>query len=271
MNNQNQSTSQPDGSVEMPRSTSWPLVLSVGLTLALAGVVTNYALSATGVVLVIVSVVGWIHQLLPGVGHEQVFWVPQQQRAKPIAASKIPVVPLKPGMPGHRARLPEKMHPYSAGATGGLIGGAAMAATALAYGMLSGNGIWYPINLLAGMVMSSVAEHPQQFSLAGLIIATLIHSLTSLGVGMFFGVLLPTLPCWPVFWGGIVGPILWTGAIHSFMGVLNPSLAEKVDWPWFVASQFAYGLVMGMVLTRSEKVWAEKDRRPGTSKTETSA
>ena len=96
-----------------------------------------------------------------------------------------------------------------------------------------------------------------------LVLATLIHALTSLGVGMFFGVLLPTLPRWPIFWGGIVGPILWTGAIYSFMGVLNPSLARQVDWKWFIASQFAYGLVMGIVVTRSEKVHAEKAMRAG--------
>ncbi|MCE9556123.1 MAG: hypothetical protein K8T91_22470, partial [Planctomycetes bacterium] len=109
----------------------------------------------------------------------------------------------------------------------------------------------------------SVAEHPEQFSATGLIVATLIHGLTSLGVGMFFGVLLPTLPRWPIFWGGIVGPILWTGAIYSFMGVLNPELERQVDWKWFVASQFAYGLVMGIVVTRSEKVHAEKAMSEG--------
>jgi len=268
MNSSQENASQPDGSIEMPRPTAWPLVLSVGLTLVLGGIVTNYALTALGLVLVVLSVAGWIHQLLPGVGHELVSWVPPHERVRPIEPSKIPVVPLKPGMPGHRARLPEKMHPYSAGAMGGLIGGVAMAATALAYGVLSGHGIWYPINLLAGMVMSSVADDPAQFSLAGLVIATLIHGLTSLGVGMFFGVLLPTLPRWPIFWGGVVGPILWTGAIYSFMGVLNPSLAEKVDWRWFVVSQFAYGLVMGIVVTRSEKVFAEKAQRHAAEETE---
>lgn len=257
------SRQESDGTAEMPRPTAWPLVLSVGLTLSLAGVVTNYALTILGVVLVISALAGWIRQLLPGVGHILVPWVPRSERPQPIVASEIPVTSLKPGMPGHRARLPEKVHPYSAGATGGLIGGAAMAATALAYGLLSGRGIWYPINLLSGMVLPAVAEHPEQFSPTGLVVATLIHGLTSLGVGMFFGVLLPTLPRWPIFWGGIVGPILWTGAIYSFMGVLNPALAQQVDWKWFVASQFAYGLVMGIVVTRSEKVHAEKTMRVG--------
>ncbi|MCE9555235.1 MAG: cytochrome c oxidase subunit 4, partial [Planctomycetes bacterium] len=197
----NNSQQKSDGTVEMPRPTAWPLVLSLGLTLSLAGIVTNYAMTVLGAVLVVSALAGWIYQLLPGVGHIHVPWVSLSERPQPIVASGIPVTPLKPGMPGHRARLPEKVHPYSAGATGGLVGGAAMAATALAYGLISGRGIWYPINLLAGMVLPSVAEHPEQFSATGLIVATLIHGLTSLGVGMFFGVLLPTLPRWPIFWG----------------------------------------------------------------------
>lgn len=258
MNDSHQSASPDDGSVMMPRPTAWPLVLALGLTLALLGIVTSYIMTAPGIGLAVIGLAGWIHQLLPGVGRERMAWAPPHERPSPIAPSEIAVASLKPGMPGHRARLPEKVHPYSAGATGGLIGGVAMAATALTYGALSGRGIWYPVNLLAGMVLPSVAEHPEHLNIVGLIVATFIHGLTSLGVGMFFGVLLPTLPRWPIFWGGIVGPLLWTGAIYSFMGVLNPILAQEVDWAWFVASQFAYGLVMGIVVMRSEKVWAEK-------------
>ena len=247
-----------DGAVEMPRPTAWPMVLAVGLSLAMAGIVTNLIMTVLGAMLIGVSLAGWIRQLLPGVGHEHVPWVPAKQRPRPVAVSRIPVVSLRPGMPGHRARLPEKMHPYSAGATGGLIGGAAMAIVAMTYGVVSQRGIWYPINLLAGMVLPSVAENPDHFSAIGLLLATLIHGLTSLSVGLFFGILLPTLPRWPIFWGGVVGPILWTGAIYSFMGVLNPALSKQVDWTWFVASQFAYGLVMGTIVTRSEKVASER-------------
>jgi hypothetical protein len=254
---------QEHESVELPRSTASPFVLAVGLTMAVTGLVTNLAMSVLGVLLAAWALFAWIRQLLPGVGHEHVAWVPADQRPQPVVASRIPVVPLKPGMPGHRARLPEKVHPYSAGATGGLIGGVAMAVVALTYGVVSVHGIWWPINLLAGMVWRSAAIEPEKFHLTGLIVATLIHGLMSLGVGLFFGVLLPTLPRWPIFWGGVVGPLLWTGAIYSFMGVLNPALNRQVDWPWFVASQFAYGLVAGIVVTRSEMVYAEKAQREG--------
>ncbi|MCE9548139.1 MAG: cytochrome c oxidase subunit 4, partial [Planctomycetia bacterium] len=233
--------SGPDGAaptIEMPRPTAWPMVLALGLLLFMAGMITNWGLSILGLAMAIVGLTGWIQQMLSDQGEMHVPLVAPEFRAKPVAVSEIAVAQLGPGMPGHRARLPEKIHPYSAGATGGLLGGVAMAATALTYGVISHRGIWYPINLLAGMVKPSVAIDPAQFSLAGLVIATLIHGLTSLGVGLVFGVLLPTLPRRPIFWGGIVGPLLWTGAIYSFMGVLNPSLKQAVDWPWFFASQF---------------------------------
>jgi hypothetical protein len=38
------------------------------------------------------------------------------------------------------------------------------------------------------------------------------------------------------------------------MGVVNPVLQERVDWPWFVASQFVFGIVAAIVIVRSEEV-----------------
>ncbi len=69
-----------------------------------------------------------------------------------------------------------------------------------------------------------------------------------------FGILLPTMPRWPILWGGIVAPLLWTGAIYGFMGILNPALGRHVDWRWFFASQLAYGITVGIVVVRSEKI-----------------
>ena len=43
------------------------------------------------------------------------------------------------------------MHPYSAGLRGGLVGGIAMAACAILYGLIAQRSLWYPINLLAAL------------------------------------------------------------------------------------------------------------------------
>jgi hypothetical protein len=82
-------------------------------------------------------------------------------------------------------------------------------------------------------------------------------------MGLIYGVLLPMLPGRrPIFWGGIVAPFLWSGAIHAFMGVLNPALQSAVNWPSFVVAQYVFGLVCGWVVLRSEKVYVEGARTP---------
>ena len=53
-----------------------------------------------------------------------------------------------------RAWLPIEIYPVSAGFKGGLAGSVAMAVIACAYGLISVGSIWYPINLLAGVVYS---------------------------------------------------------------------------------------------------------------------
>jgi hypothetical protein len=93
--------------------------------------------------------------------------------------------------------------------------------------------------------------------LSWVLIAILIHATMSVGLGLLYGVLLPMLPGRPMFWGGIVAPLLWTGAIHGFMGILNPALSNAVDWPSFFVAQFVYGIVVGWVVVRSEKVYSE--------------
>jgi hypothetical protein len=38
------------------------------------------------------------------------------------------------------------------------------------------------------------------------------------------------------------------------MELLNPLLASRVDWIWFMASQIAFGVVAGIVVVRQERV-----------------
>jgi hypothetical protein len=73
-----------------------------------------------------------------------------------------------------------------------------------------------------------------------------------------YGVLMPMFPGRPMLWGGVIAPMLWTGATYSFMGVLNPDLHSAVHWPSFIASQFIYGLTVGFVVIRSEKVYVNQ-------------
>jgi hypothetical protein len=164
---------------------------------------------------------------------------------------------LRPGLPGYRFRLPTAVHSTAAGVLGGLVGGLVMPVPALLYGWWSGHGIWYPVNLLAGMVLPGVGDMTvtelEQFSSTLLVVAVLIHVAMSLVFGLIYGVLLPTLPAMPnaLAWGGLLMPLLWTAVTFNLMGVVNPVLQHGVDWPWFIASQFVFGVAAAIVVMRA--------------------
>ncbi|MBX3415339.1 MAG: hypothetical protein KF708_21830 [Pirellulales bacterium] len=266
MSNEHHANTNPSGepaaSFELPAPTAWPIVLALGICLLAAGVVTNLAFSLLGLMLAIAGVRGWVLDLSPGRAHVEEPLVEPARRASPIVATPHKIEYLRPGMSGHRMQLPEKVHPYRAGVLGGLAGGVAMAVIALAYGAISGRGIWYPINLAAAMAipgfdLGTLAEL-EQFSQTRLLLATFIHLMLSLFVGLIYGMLLPMLPSRPVLWGGLIAPLIWTGALHAALGVLNPAMEELVSWPWFIGSQFAFGIVAGLVVVRSEKVYTSK-------------
>src|SRR5215472_12770970 len=59
--------------IEVPASTSWPLVLAFGFTLMFAGLLTSASVSVLGVVLAIAGCVGWFREVFP---HEHEETVP---------------------------------------------------------------------------------------------------------------------------------------------------------------------------------------------------
>ena len=161
-------------------------------------------------------------------------------------------------MPGHRMRIPEKIHPYSAGVWGGLAGAVAMAALAVLYGVVAYGSIWYPINLLAGVAMPALGQADvaqlKAFNATALVLASVAHLITSVFVGLVYAAILPTFPRRAELWGGIVAPLVWTGVLWASLGVINPILDDRIDWRWFIASQIAFGLVCGWVISRTEKI-----------------
>ena len=113
----------PD-SVEMPRPTAAPLVLALGITLLAAGVSLGTAFLVVGAVVVVAGLSIWIVQLLPGRGHVHGSLV-ETARPQPVMARPGGVEHLRAGMPGYRLRLPQDVHPVSAGLKGGIVGGLA--------------------------------------------------------------------------------------------------------------------------------------------------
>jgi hypothetical protein len=97
----------------------------------------------------------------------------------------------------HRARIPVEVHPYTAGAFGGLVGAVVMAVLACVYGIFKYGSIWYPINLLAAAGVPELAEASletlRQFSFSGLVVR-LDRSHIHLNPRAFSTQYLPMLP-----------------------------------------------------------------------------
>jgi hypothetical protein len=241
--------------IEVPASTAWPLVLAFGFTLMFAGLLTSLSVSVLGVALAAVGCVGWFRDVFRH-GHEETVRVVFEEHRITTGRRVVERVPVAPDLV--RAWLPLETYPVSAGIKGGLAGGLAMAVLACAYGLLKAGSIWYPINLLAATVYAeSLRLSPAQlnsFHADSFAIALVLHGMGSIFVGLLYGAMLPMFARRPIVLGGLIAPVLWSGLLYSIMQLLNPLLASRINWFWFMASQIAFGVVAGIVVVRQELV-----------------
>jgi hypothetical protein len=179
----------------------------------------------------------------------------QNQERQPLAD------PIASAMKSQTLGVPEMVHPYSAGAYGGLAGGLGMVPFAILYGLMSGNGIWYPVNLIAATIIrnwqSASPAQLAQFSVAGLVTGLAIHIAMSTLLGLSFASLLPTLPGTPLVWAFVVGPLLWAGAVFAGLPLFNPVMARLIDLPSFALANISYSLILGTWVARTSKIRAE--------------
>jgi hypothetical protein len=241
--------------VTLPAPTVWPVTLAFGVTLLFAGLITSMAVLILGAILAVVGCIGWFLDLLPREKHVE---VPVSDESVAISSTRREVARLTVAPELHRALLPLETYPVSAGIKGGLAGSVAMAGLACLYGILKQGSIWYPINLLAATVYSQSMQFSldtlKLFRLDSFLIAAFIHLFTSVLVGLLYGAMLPMIPRRPILLGGLVAPILWSGLLRSMLDLINPLLSRHVDWWWFMASQFAFGIVAGLVVARQQRV-----------------
>jgi len=248
-------SSRPLREIEVPAPTAWPFVLAVGFSLLFAGLVTSLSVSVLGAVLAVAGSVGWFREVFPRQHEVAVPVVPEDVvivterhvvERVPVAADQL------------RAWLPVHTYPMSAGLKGGLAGSVAMAVLACLYGVLKAGSIWYPINLLAATVYAqSLKLGPAQlysFHADSFALAVLLHGIVSVLVGVLYGAMLPMFARRPIVLGGLIAPVLWSGLLYTMMGLLNPLLASRINWLWFMASQVAFGLVAGLVVARQSRM-----------------
>ena len=76
----------------------------------------------------------------------------------------------------------------------------------------------------------------------------------STAVGLLYGAMLPMFARRPIVLGGLIAPALWSGLLYTMLGLLNPMLASRIDWIWFMASQIAFGIVAGLVVIRHSRM-----------------
>lgn len=246
-----------EGHIELPAPTFWPMAFAFGLTLMAASIITNWWVGAVGLIIVARSVVGWWFNVIPHEEHEEVP-VDPLLRPAPIMVEMRSVVRLTAGQGGHRMRVPEEIHPYSAGLWGGLAGAVAMAVLACLYGLIFEHSIWYPINLLSGVVLPGMGNASlaqlKQFHAFPFVAATIGHISLSILVGIVYAVMLPMFPKYAPFWAGILMPLFWSGLVATTLSVINPALNARISWPSFVICQLGYGLVGGYVIARSTNI-----------------
>ena len=239
--------------VHMPSNTAWPIVLAFGCTLLLGGILLGMIITILGAILVLAGCIGWFRQVLP---HEHAEYLPVEVQAveietrrKVVQRFKLPGIELQPG-----EIIPTS--PLIAGLKGGIAGGIAMVIPVLIYGQIAHGSIWYGVNLLGGAGVAHwtnvTTAQIDAFHWQWLLIALAIHAVSSLLVGLVYGSMLLMLPSRPILLGGVVAPLVWSGLLHACMGLINPALAARVSWPWFVVSQLAFGLVAGWVVAHDE-------------------
>jgi len=237
--------------IAVPAPMAWPLVLAMGVTLTFAGLLMNVSVTVLGAILSLAGCVGWFREVVPGDHEEEVPLVADEGevRTERRVVDRLAIAPEQV-----RAWLPVHTYPISAGVRGGWAGSVAMAVLACGYGLLKVGSIWYPINLLAATVYAqSLKLGPAElnaFHLDSFAIAVGLHATVSTLVGLLYGAMLPMFPRRPIVLGGLVVPVLWSGMLHPTLNLLNPPLASRIDWFWFIASQVAFGVVAGTVVVR---------------------
>jgi len=240
--------------IQLPAPTAYPMVMSLGVTLMCAGLVTNIVIGILGLVLTLWSIVGWFLQVFPHEAH-----IPVAVEIEPIEISTTRTLGRRaPASEKPRLVIPVETFQITTGIKGGIAGGIAMTVPAGIFSLIKYHSFWYATNLLAagGFVSWAGASDAflSEFHLRGALAALVIHGLTSLLVGLLYGAMLPMFPRWPILTAGVAAPVMFTVILHSGINVISPILNQRIDWFWFFISLIAFGLVCGYVVNLHTKV-----------------
>jgi len=238
------------GTIHLPAPTAWPILMALGVVLIFFSLVTSVWVMWLGIVLLVFPAIGWFRDVLP---HEQHVDLEVDTRLVEFEPSMEGVAKIEVNET-HRAQLPLQTFTFASGIKGGIAGGIAMVIPAELYGIIRFHSVWYVVNLLGGAGVGTWTNPTMyqltHFKLSAFITANIIQGAVTLLVGILYGAILPVWPKRPILLGGIIAPVLWTGVLHSAMGIVNPFLQQKIDWWSFLAAQVIFGVVAGYTVTK---------------------
>ena len=164
-----------------------------------------------------------------------------------VQGESPPIVPevVELAVPVAELSVPVMVYPYTVGLSGGALGGLAMVGVALLYGVISGYGVWLPVNLIGATIVRDLQgasiETLSQFNAAAFVAGLLLHAALSIGLGMIFALLLPTMPGPPIIWS-------------LTLPLLNPVMEQHVEKLSFFIAHLVYGIVLGWYVARQPKI-----------------
>ena len=154
--------------------------------------------------------------------------------------------------------VPSEVYPYRTGIIGGVVGGIVMATVAVGTMPLINRSIWFPVNLVAATLLRDLQGLPPDalnpFMPAAFVIGVGLHFFLSVSIGVLFALILPTLPGSALIWSLIAGPVLWALVQFIVLPLVNPVMSQLVHPLSFVTAHLLYSLVLGLWVTRYQKV-----------------
>ncbi len=242
--------------VKLPAPTAWPMVLALGLSLVIAGMVTTVAISLLGLVLAVIGQ----RRLVPASVADGAARI--RRRATSCRYPPSARVLLSRGCRSARctARCCRwKPIKSRRGSKAGSRAGVAMSVPAMLFGLIKYHSIWYAINLLAAGGFVSWAGRKQRVSGAVSLRRDFWRRLRFTALrrcwsGSCMARCFRCFPNTPILTCGFIAPFLWTGLVYSILGIVSPILDQRIDWLWFTISQCAFGLVAGFVVNLDVKV-----------------
>ena len=244
---------EDDRVVRIPASTAAPIFLAFGIALLFAGLLTTEYVSIVGILVALCGAVAWFRDVLPREKEELI----TASSTEAVSTNRTEVTEVHP-ISGyrHRARLPIAVHPVSAGIRGGIAGAGALALLSLIWSVLTGHGIWYPLNVLAAGFFPGRTTTAQlmAFHWDALTIGVAVFLLGAVSLGLLYGAVLPMAPRHPVSLAAVVIPLFGWALAHSILATVNPVFRERIHWPWFLVFEVAFGIVAGAVVSRAEQI-----------------